>query len=54
MPEFTPNGVPIALCDTCGREHPTGKRLCIVCGKPSAFINDAGFCLSAVCQRGAK
>ena len=49
----TPNGVPIALCDTCHREHPIGKRHCESCGRPSAFISEAtnGLCLGCKAAR---
>ena len=46
----TPNGVPITLCAECHREYPRGKRHCVICGRPSAFIQDNGRCLSPACR----
>ena len=45
-----------SACPECGIDHPTGKRHCEQCGKPSAFIQDDGLCLKCrakeqLCQR---
>lgn len=50
----THRGVPITLCATCHREHPQDKRHCDNCGKPSAFIQDNGRCLSPACREAKK
>ena len=50
----TPNGVPITVCAECHREHPQGKRHCEICGRPSAFINDNGRCLTPACREAKK
>ncbi len=42
------------LCDECHREHPQGKRHCEICGRPSAFIQDNGRCLSPACREAKK
>ena len=53
----TPNGVPITLCAECHRwlrEHPQGKPRCVICGRPSTFINDNGRCLAPACREAEK
>ena len=45
----TPNGVPITVCAECHREHPQGKRHCVICGSPSTFIDDEGRCPKPAC-----
>ena len=53
----TPNGVPITVCAECHRwlrEHPQGKRRCVICGRPSAFIQDDGRCLAPACREAKK
>lgn len=42
----TPTGVPIIRCDVCGVPHPVWRRHCAECGRASAFINPAGYCLT--------
>lgn len=38
-------------CPRCGLDHPTGKRHCEQCGRPSAFIQDDGLCLKCLAGR---
>ena len=52
MSRTTPINAPIITCPRCGLDHPTGKRHCGTCGKPSAFIQDDGLCLK--CRAGDK
>lgn len=45
MTDTTPTGVPIRLCASCGTKHPTTRRHCNRCGKPSLFIRPTGACI---------
>ena len=42
----TPTGIPVTLCDTCCHTHPATRRHCLTCGIASAYLDDAGYCLS--------
>lgn len=46
MTDTTPTGVPIRLCASCGTKHPTTRRHCNRCGRPSLFIRPStGVCV---------
>lgn len=45
MTPTTPTGVPITHCKQCGHEHPTTRRHCTKCGRPSLFIRPTGVCI---------
>lgn len=42
----TQNGVPIIHCPVCGLTHPTTRRHCTKCRRPSLFIRPStGVCV---------
>jgi len=50
MPATTPMGIAIRPCKSCGHTHPVTRRHCGQCGRATAFLNEAGSCLTCATE----